>query len=212
MAETPALLSFPTSQVASWDHFPAGITPPDSPFFEAQRLTAELRSLDEAFRNGYLRAGFICMEVRSRELWKELDYHSFNDWLIHSAPYSRSHCYAAIKDIEELSEFGQDQLLDIPTGNLPLMKKLSSAVRSEPEVLRWAVECSESEFWAKVQAQYPNQHIEARSVRWMLPESLAKLAGEAIEIVMVRYDCKTRDEALEAIFAEIINTRGVQMQ
>lgn len=207
MAETPALLSFPTCQVASWDHFPAGITPPDSPFFEAQRLTAELRGLDEAFRNGYLRAGFICVEVRSRELWKELDYHSFNEWLIHSAPYSRSHCYAAIKDIEELSDIGQDQLLDIPTGNLPLMKKLSSAVRSEPEVLRWAVECPESEFWARVQAQYPNQHIERPERQRKLPASLWTLLDTAVGIAMQDPDCPTWESGLEAILADYIAVR-----
>jgi aryl-alcohol dehydrogenase-like predicted oxidoreductase len=63
-----------------------------------------------------------------------------------------------------------------------------------------------------VATNHPNQHIEAKEVRWMLSASLARLAGEAIDIVMDRYDCKTRDEALEAIFAEIINTHGVQMQ
>lgn len=207
MASGPTpVLTFPTSQIATWNQA-LGYDVGDSPAAEAAHLTEELKRLDAAFRNGYLRAGFICMEVRSRELWKELDFHSFNDWLIHSAPYSRSHCYQAIKDIEELSEIGQHTLLDIPTGNLPLLKKLSSAVRSEPEVLRWAVECPESEFWAKVQAHYPNQHIERPERQRKLPASLWTLLDTAVGIAMQDPDCPTWESGLEAILADYIAGR-----
>jgi hypothetical protein len=212
MASGPTpVLTFPTSKVATWNQA-LGYDPGDSPAAEAAHLTEELSRLDAAFRNGYLRAGFICMEVRSRGLWKELDFHSFNDWLIHSAPYSRSHCYQAIKDIEELSEIGQHDLLAIDTKNLPLLKKLSSAVRSDPTVLAAAATMPQDAFAGYLATNHPQMHIEAKDVRWMLSGSLARLAGEAIDVMMERYDCKTRDEALEAIFAEIINTYGVQMQ
>jgi hypothetical protein len=212
MASGPTpVLTFPTPQVATWNQA-LGYDPGDSPAAEAAHLTEELQRLDAAFRIGYLRAGFICMEVRSRGLWRELDFHSFNDWLIHSAPYSRSHCYQAIKDIEELSEIGQHDLLAIDTKNLPLLKKLSSAVRSDPTVLAAAATMPQDAFAGYLATNHPQQHIEARDVRWMLSGSLARLAGEAIDVMMERYDCKTRDEALEAIFAEIINTYGVQTQ
>ena len=211
MAETPAVLSFPSPKAAAQyqtEPYDTG----DSPLSEAERLTAELHSLDQAFRNGYIRAGYICMEVRDRGLWRELDFHSFNDWLIHSAPYSRSHCYQAIKDIAELSDLGQVDLLAVDTRNIPLLKKLSSAVRSDPTVLAAAATMPQDAFAGYLATNHPQQHLEARSVTWKLSPSLASLAQEAVEVVMGRCDCKTRDEALECIFAEIINTYGVQMQ
>jgi hypothetical protein len=211
MAETGTVLSFPSAEAAAQHQIPSR-DPGYSPLSEAQRLTAELHSLDQAFRNGYIRAGMICKEMRDRGLWRELEYHSFNDWLIHSAPYSRAHCYAAMKDIEELSDLGHNDLLAVDTKNIPLLKKLSSAVRSDPEVLRAASEMPQDAFAGYLATNHPQQHIEARSVRWMLSGSLAKLGNEAIDVMMERYDCRTRDEALEAIFAEIINTYGVQMQ
>jgi hypothetical protein len=211
MAETPALLSFPSPKAAAQyqtEPYDTG----DSPLSEAERLTAELHGLDQAFRNGYIRAGLICMKVRDRGLWRELDFHSFNDWLIHSAPYSRAHCYQAMKDIAELSEIGHQDLLAVDTRNIPTLKKLSSAVRSDPTVLAAAATMPQDAFAGYLATNHPQQHIEAKEVRWMLSGSLAKLAGEAIDVMMERYDCKTRDEALECIFAEIINTYGVQMQ
>jgi hypothetical protein len=212
MAETPALLSFPTSKAATWNQA-LGYDPGDSPAAEAAHLTAELKRLDAAFRNGYLRAGFICMEVRSRGLWKELDFHSFNDWLIHSAPYSRSHCYQAIKDIEELSGIGQHDLLAIDTRNIPLLKKLSSAVRSDPTVLAAAATMPQDAFAGYLATNHPQQHLSAtQRVTWNLDAGVVRVIQEAIDVAMLRQGCTSREEAIEAICADYIATYSVQMQ
>ena len=212
MADSPAVLAFPTPKTAAQyqtEPYDAG----DSPLSEAERLTAELHSLDQAFRNGYIRAGMICMEMRDRELWRELDYHSFNDWLIHSAPYSRAHCYAAMKDIEELSEIGQQDLLAIDTRNIPILKKLSTAVRSDPTVLRAASEMPQDAFAGYLATNHPQQHVSAtQRVTWNLEADVVRLIQEAIDVAMIRQGCTTREEAIEAICADYIATYSVQMQ
>jgi hypothetical protein len=212
MAETPALLSFPSPKAAAQyqtEPYDTG----DSPLSEAERLTAELHSLDQAFRNGYIRAGLICMEVRDRGLWRELDFHSFNDWLIHSAPYSRAHCYQAMKDIAELSDIGQQDLLAVDTRNIATLKKLSSAVRSDPTVLAAAATMPQDAFAGYLATNHPQQHVQAtQRVTWNLDAGVVRVIQEAIDVAMLRQDCRTREEAIEAICADYIATYSVQMQ
>jgi hypothetical protein len=153
------------------------------------------------------------MEVRDRGLWRELDFHSFNDWLIHSAPYSRSHCYQAMKDIAELSEIGQMDLLAVDTRNIPLLKKLSSAVRSDPTVLAAAATMPQDAFGGYLATNHPQQHVQAtQRVTWNLDAGVVRVIQEAIDVAMLRQDCRTREEAIEAICADYIATYSVQMQ
>lgn len=185
----------------------------------ADALSERLRFLDGIYRTGFTERGMICREVRDRVLWRHVlspadgqPYHSMDAWIAGTAPWSRRDCYAAMKAVDELKDIPAETLSQIPQCNLALMQKMSSKTRQDADVLAAASTLSREQFAAKVEQEYPDQHIEARSVRWTLPGSLAKLADEAIEVMMERNDCRTRDEALGAIFAEIINTYAVQMQ
>jgi hypothetical protein len=139
-------------------------------------------------------------------------FHSMDAWIAGSAPWSRRDCYAAMKAVDELSDIPTETLSEIPRCNIARLQQMSSTTRQEPEVLAAASRLSEQEFAAKIEHDYPDQHMEARSITWKLSPSLAKLAREAVDVAMVHWDCKTRDEALEAIFAEVVATYSVPMQ
>jgi hypothetical protein len=198
----PEVLSFPTPKAASRIIF-EGLPTSDSPLTEAARLTRELKELDQSFHNGYIRAGLICMEVRDGRLWEPLGFDSFNDWLMSSAPYSRAHCYQSMKDIAELSEIGHDDLLKIATSNLPLLKRLSSAVRRDPTVLRAASEMPSEAFTGWVVQNHPLQHQEARTPR-KLPASLWVLLDQCVEKAMREQGFVHRDDAIEYILSDFL--------
>ncbi len=185
----------------------------------ATLLTVILRDLDALYRSSYIRRGLICREVDKRALWRfvadagGVSYRSFGAWLMGSAPWSRSDCYAAMASLEKLSDIPLPQLLEIPRCNLPVLEKLSTAVRSDPKVLADAARMPQEAFTATIAADHPEQHVQARQrLVWNLDADVVRVIQEAIDVAMLRQDCKTREEAIEAICADYIATYSVQMQ
>lgn len=185
----------------------------------ADALTERLRFLDGIYRTGFVERGMICRDMRDRMLWRMVldpstgkPYHSMDAWIAGSAPWSRRDCYAAMRAVDELKDIPTETLSQIPQCNLAQLQRMSTQTRQEPAVLAAASSLSREQFAAKVEREFPDQHIEAKNVRWMLSGSLARLAGEAIEVAMYRYEVKTREEALEAIFADFIASYSVPMQ
>lgn len=239
MAETGVVFPFPHPETASRNQS-SSCNPGDSevpeavegdlkPFLDwvkemgpaeaADAYTERIRFLDGVYRTGFIERGLICRDMRDRGLWKlvlspadQKPYHSMDAWIAGSAPWSRRDCYAAMKAVDELKDIPTETLSQIPQCNLAQLQRMSTKTRREPAVLAAASTLSREQFAAKVEKDYPDQHLEAKSVRWMLSGSLSRLAGEAIDIAMVRWDVKTREEALEGIFADFIASYGVPMQ
>jgi hypothetical protein len=185
----------------------------------ADAITGRVCALDSVLRTGFIHLGILCREVRDRQLWRWLidpdtmkPFTSMGAWITRSAPYSYRHCHSAMTALDQLSDIPVDQLAEIPQCNLARMQRLSTKTRQEPGLVIAAAQLSEERFAAKIAEEYPDQHIEAKTSRWMLAPSLARLRDEAIDVAMVRQDCRTREEALEAIFADYIATYAVQMQ
>ncbi|MHB1952451.1 MAG: hypothetical protein ACYCOU_01785, partial [Sulfobacillus sp.] len=118
-------------------------------------------------RSAFIELGYIVGEVQRRMLWREIcpesgqPYESFNAWLKDSAPYSRSHCYAAVKIVEELSkDIPREKLLRIDETNARALLGVSSAIRQDEAILRAAQTMSGPQFVEHIQAQHPLQHME----------------------------------------------------
>ncbi|MHB1952165.1 MAG: hypothetical protein ACYCOU_00330 [Sulfobacillus sp.] len=133
----------------------------------ANVLNARVRLLDGLLRGAFMELGYIVGEVQRRMLWREMcpspgqPYESFNAWLKDAAPYSRSHCYAALKIVDELSkDIPREKLLQIDETNARTLLGVSSAIRQDESIQRAAQTMPGPEFVEHLQAQHANQHVE----------------------------------------------------
>lgn len=170
-------------------------------------LDGRLRALEALWRRSFVERGLILIEMKQRLLWQHLDdpttgvpYTSLERWILTAAPQSRADCYAAMRAVEELRDVPREQLAEIPRCNVHILQALSSQVRREPEVIKAATSLSQREFVAKLEKEYPLQHIESRRTLHMHP---TKGASEVIEQAIQRASdmegCTTREESLECI-------------
>ena len=165
-----------------------------------------MRRFDDAQRLSYSRVGMLCREVKRRLLWRHRDdpdtgqpCTSFTRWVRVCAPYSYATCFAALGDVESLSDVPDEHLSSIPPSNYPTLRQLSTAVRSEPEVIEAAKTQRNDEFIETIRKSHPNQHLESRkTLRFHPSESAAKKIEEAIQAAMER-GASNRDEALECL-------------
>jgi hypothetical protein len=176
-------------------------------------LFSELQSIDKMFKHGYAHAGLICREVEARSIWKERTdpetgepCASFTAWVRTAAPYSYATVFSAIRDVEELKDIPDKELALIPAGNFHLVRQLSTAVRTDPKVLKAAQTQRAPELAAMIRTEYPSQHIEASKVlRFIMDESAAAKIEEALTVAEER-GATSRTEALESIAAEALQT------
>ena len=171
-------------------------------------LFERLRYLDRTTKLAYSELGFISLtvqtyrlhEYRADEQGKPL---SFTRWIRLAAPWGYSQCFAAMRDVEDLKDIPPEHLAEIPQSNMPILKQLSTAVRSEPAVIEAAKTQTAAEFTEKIRKDHPEQHLETRKIlRFTVDESLAIKIEEAIEEAE-RRGATSRSEALEMICAEV---------
>jgi hypothetical protein len=131
-------------------------------------LDTRLRCLEAEFKRSFLEMGIICVEVQERRLWASLcdfdgvPYHSFEAWVCSAAPQCRRQCFSAMAAVKELTEIPMHELAEIPQCNLAQLRKLSSGVRQQPEVIAAAKCLSEDDFRSKIKESFPDQHISNR--------------------------------------------------
>jgi hypothetical protein len=114
--------------------------------------------------------------------------------------------FSAIRDVEELKDIPDKELALIPAGNFHLVRQLSTAVRTDPKVLKAAQTQRAPELAAMIRTEYPSQHIEASKVlRFIMDESAAAKIEEALTVAEER-GATSRTEALESIAAEALQT------
>jgi hypothetical protein len=174
--------------------------------YTAQLLDSHLRLLEQQWKRSFISRGLILIEMKQRQLWKHVldrnarPFTSLESWIVDAAPQSRSDCYAAMRAVEELRDIPREQLADIPRCNVATLRLLSSAVRSDPDVIEAAKNLSEKDFTARIEKDFPLQHIEGRrQIRFKLLQSDYEVVEQAIEMAMQDGACETREEALLAI-------------
>ena len=174
-------------------------------------LDRRLRAMEESYKRSFIERGIILIEVQERQLWRwmadetGLQYGSFEAWVCNAAPQSRRDCFYAMRAIKDLQDIPLPELREIPRCNIALLQSISTGVRSKPEVIAAAKHLSEKEFVAKVEADWPDQHIESRRTIHLQPtKSAAGIIDQAIEMATALEGCQTREEALEAVAAYFV--------
>lgn len=176
---------------------------------------SRLVELERTAKRGFIEMGIICLEVKRRELWKKLiaptwideqgiehadePFHSIDAWIMERLGVSRRSAYNAMKVLEANTPI--DDLREMPRVNAVRLSKLSSTVQADPTIIE-AAKGSEKSFVAKVQRDYPDQHIEATRAIIAKPElSAAELIDQCFAVVCWAYDVSSREDALELLCA-----------
>jgi hypothetical protein len=139
----------------------------------AQALDVRLAILDQVkavYERTYSERVVIIREVKRRQLWKHLvdpdtgqTFPNLTAWMSCSSFLGcrRTNFYAK-EDGELLADIPSDKLIGIKPKNLNTLIGMSTAIRNEPDVLEAAKTLSPNEFTAKIDIEYPDQHIPAK--------------------------------------------------
>ena len=171
-----------------------------------QHYFDDAQNIDAAEKHNYARIGIICREVKNRLLWQERTdpetsepCRSLTRWIKLACPWSYATANRAMRDIEDLKDIPDEHLAEIPTSNFPILRQLSTKVRSEPAMLEAAKTRQSEDFVDQVREAHPEQHLENRqTLRFKPVESAAAKIEEAIAKALSK-GAATRDEALEMI-------------
>lgn len=175
-------------------------TPVDEP-----RLFDRMRYLDDTERISYAERGRICHYVRVHLVHQQRtnpetgEPCSFTEWVRLAAPWSYQTCFAAMRDVEALSDIPAKELAQIPQANFAVLRQLSTAVRAQPAVIEAAKTQRSDKLIEHVQRNHPDQHIESKqTLRFVADESQAEEIEEAIGLAIER-GAMNRTEALLSI-------------
>ena len=171
-------------------------------------LTGGMSILDEISRiheRSFVERGIIIREFERRQLWKHLTdpetdqpFPNLTAWLscdkflgCRRANFEAKRTLAMLEDIDPA------KLVGIQRGNLRTLTQLSTAVRTQPDVLEAARTMPREAFEEKVEKEHPNQHVQVhRALSFRPDRSGAKAIEEAIAWALEHDIAGTREEAL----------------
>jgi hypothetical protein len=172
-------------------------------------LDARLRALEADYKRSFVERGIILIEVQERALWRSLcaldgtPYRSFEAYICHAAPHSRSDCFAAMRAVKELRDIPREQLAEIPRSNIGLLQQLSGSVRADPEVIAAAQALPEREFREHIRSSWPGQHIEGkRRLILTLSDGDYQMACEVLDDVGAKLGLSDREGEFLALLID----------
>ena len=201
----------------------------------AEFYDGKVREIEERERRTYCEYGIVLLEVEKRELYREIanpvcrscncetpwdlgicgwcggtqDYFiSFDRWLITIAPVSRTTGYQAKRAVESMlaADVSLERMASIPRGNLEVVAKLSPPLRSDPAMLADAEMLSNDQLLAKIEEQYPDQHIESKRKLVFRPTgSTLKLIEDGLKVAGWLSESEGREAALEYAMAALLS-------
>lgn len=175
----------------------------------------KMRSMLKEDESRWHSIGETAFIVETRKLYRLLNnpegkpFTSFESWLKDCAPGESSRAtafvskriYAAIKDIPE------EERKKLKRQNADVLSRLSAQTKRDPKVLKAAQTESESKFRQTVAREHPEEHIEEKSRINLKPEkSQREVIGEALKVMGWILESTSREECLEAICQEWLNS------
>ena len=171
----------------------------------ATALDQRVRTIGRQHQEDFTELGLIIREVESRELWKyivsndgETMCHSLDQWMHEALPWSNGTAYSALGVARDCADIPVEDRKQIPRGNLETLRKVSPAVRRDPQVIKRAKETQPEAFVRELATEHPYEHLEGKlKYRFSPTESQRKFIDECIIVCMDRGDALTREDALE---------------
>lgn len=150
----------------------------------ADALQGILKSLDAIEDQVFAARGMACLLIEERQLYQqfidpEVDqpYASFDRWIKTVLPKSWGYCRDALRTMKELRDMPVTDLLEIKRCNLETLKKVSTHIRKEPQVIEAAKTQTEAQFAQTLTKDF-HQHIEGKKTL-----KLTYDAGEYAEVL-----------------------------
>lgn len=179
----------------------------------AEVFTNRLMYLEAQGRKTYIERGLILVEVDERELFKFVTdpktgkpYEKFTHWVMGSAPFSRSECFAAKASVLELRDVPTQDLLQMPRCNTEVLAELSSDVRKDPEIIEAAKTQSENELEDTIQKKYPSQHREPKRAMFVKPTQSAKVKiDKGLKVAAWVFGATSREDIIEAVLVDMMS-------
>jgi hypothetical protein len=167
----------------------------------ATDLDREVRQLVREMDQVWLRVGRLCQRCRSEQLYQELGFERFEDWISDAVGWSRSRAYVAMRAARDLVPIRDAELDRMTMQNADILSRVPKS--KQAALVDAALKQTEREFRQTVEATIPSLHLEGMvHVEFWLPRSLVEVIERCIEKAKVLNETESRTAAIEAIFAE----------
>lgn len=145
----------------------------------AEAVSLRLVALDNVERRAFSERCIIVHAVERRKLWQYLEDPDTGETFANMTAFMscsyflgcRRTNFEALRVVKLLEDIPTPKLLDIPKSTLHTMTQLSTAVRNDPEILEAAKTLPPNEFVARIEIEHPNQHVQARKLMRLNPET-----------------------------------------
>ena len=153
-----------------------------SPQDRAEYRDHFVREFERRF-NDWSEIARVCCDVERDKDYLLLNFKSFHQWIISAAPKSRAYIYLVCGRYKELKvDFSDEELSQIDLESTTTLRKLSPAIRKDPEI-REAAKKKPRDLRKLVVEKHPEQHLEEFDARVLnFPYSVAEVYDEALEI------------------------------
>ena len=168
---------------------------------QAVQVDREVRQLIRQIDTTWLTVGRLCARCKSEQLYLEIGFKRFDDWLREAVGWSRSRAYVAMSAARELVPIRDADLSRMTMQNAYMLSRVS---RSKQGALVEAAQMqTEQAFRQTVEATVPGLHLEPNfHVEFWVPRSLAEVIERCVDKAKVLNQTDSRTDAIEAIFAE----------
>jgi hypothetical protein len=168
---------------------------------QAVQVDREVRQLIRQIDTTWLTVGRLCARCKSEQLYLEIGFKRFDDWLREAVGWSRSRAYVAMSAARELVPIRDADLSRMTMQNAYILSRVS---RSKQGALVEAAQMqTEQAFRQTVEATVPGLHLEPNfHVEFWVPRSLAEVIERCVDKAKVLNQTDSRTDAIEAIFAE----------
>jgi hypothetical protein len=168
---------------------------------QATELDSEVRQLVCEIDRVWLRVGRLCERCRSEQLYQELGFERFDDWIRDAVGWSRSRAYVAMRAAKNLVPIRDAELDGMTMQNADILSRVPKS--KQAALVDAALMQTEREFRKTVEATVPGLHLEDMvHVEFWVPRSLAEVIERCIEKAKVLNENDSRTAAVEVIFAE----------
>lgn len=169
----------------------------------AKQLDQEVRQLVQGIERGWIKLGKLCLECRNKQLFQELGFTRFDEWLESRLGVGKTQTYRAMRAIEELKgQFTEKEIAKMTLDNASTLAKVPT--KNRKKLLKAAQEQTANEFSETVQKEVPTAKVESTKLfQVWLEASMHDLA----EDVMKRAQARTggsRATAFEWIISEAL--------
>lgn len=147
----------------------------DAAVIEAKKHSEAVKGLDKTLNEAWWELGKHANAVHQRKLWQALEMKSFGAWMTKYASASRKTVYDAMLAWKELRQIPESLRRKIPKQNAKRLAKLPESKRKANRWIAAAINMTENEFRAAVDAdkvgaekveEFVTKHFHFEVSRW----------------------------------------------